>query len=1173
MAAIKLGLTSIFDRSVWRSNKSRTERTLMMIQKEQDRFYSEYNNVTAAFENIKAFLQSALPEKRIEYLKTYRSVLKTNPKNVNALLDYFVTGKASRSETQKLICDFSENLTHDERHDVVGKACLEIGLALVQLDQLVDFEQIDGKMPVQEEYGTFLQRIEEVDPQFKNHLQFESENELDLTCSDSYSNLFASTSVTVIRNTKRDAVLYLSEGLQRIGEHLSQDESLIWKYYLAKAYKLLVTKSYQTGFEIHQHNKWRVKAVQLFYEVILGSDSGLQDLRKILETNKAKSYAYIGQMVSTTEDSSCYQSSIPDNDSEILKNPGHAFDIAMKISPNDYTVLVRYASFLLLPRPDANKQLDKAIDYLSRAIQGYEGHWFAHELRMTAYKRKYQCEAENKCITLLKKAEKDGEFCFLASPTISGILDYGRVLHWLAVHFNGKRDGGIQNDAMQKDKYIRDDEIDKDTTQKEIDIRDNDIDKDTTQKEIDIKDIEIDKGTTQKEIDFRDDDIAKDKTQKEVDIGDDEIDKGTTQKEIYIRSNEIDKVTTQKEIYIRDEEIHKDTTQKEIDIRDDGINKNTTQKEIDIRDVVINKNTAQKEIDIRDEEVDKDTTQKEIYIRNNDIDKDTTQKEIDTKDIEIDKGTTQKEIDIRDDEIDKDTTQKEIDIGDNEIDKDTTQKEIDIRDNEIDKVTMQKEIDIRDDEIDKDTTQKEIYIRDEEIDKDTTQKEIGIRDYEIDKNTTQKEIDIRDDEINKSTMQKEIDIRVDEIDKNTTQKEIYITDDEIVKDTTQKETDVRDDEIDKDTTQKEIDISDNENDTATMQKKIDIRDHEIDIDTTQKEIVIRENEVNKDTTQMAIDIRVEEIDRDTLQKAIDILSSADAKFGHHNSSWVYKERANCHFIMKEIDEALHYIELAFYVSKVAKISVVFIQFCNYFIETIEGKKIEESACAFALRRLKNAVATLSQSYRQQFEILKSSVNNQVMDSIETGLSQVHENQCNALLVKYQDEQNSVKRFINDLLYKYSTKRFLDSMTQKVKDKFSEDQKMQELIDNKQNLVMNALICKVLGTVSEKIDGLSNNLRQNISTWTSTLDVEETFVAPETVIPSPQKHHRPYNQAGKRYDFFVIHADEDNDWVVCCLLQQLEYGQYGFTGNILYIIVHVIFKRSVSHKEKVIKGIN
>ena len=762
---IKLGLSSFFDWSVWRSNESRTEKALSIIQKEQKRFQSEYKNVTTAFDNIIAFLQSALPEKRLVCLKSYRKIFETNPKNPNALIDLIIANIASNSEKQKHIFAFTEALTDGDRRYNIGKACLELGLALEQLDQTVDFEQMysqmDRNMPFRQKYRTFLKCVEEIDPKLVQHLHFEhfeSENELELLGSDTYSTLFTWTPMSIIRDTKKGAVLYLSEGLKRIGEHLPQDELLIWKYFLANAYRLLVNRSHQTGFEMHLHKKWRMKAIQLFYEVIRGTDLMINEHKKeILETNKARSYANIGEIVYTLpqkEDRSYYLSCIPEVDfCEMLENSAlPAFETARSIRPDDITVLVRYGKFLLHYRPDVQRDpeqeqndLDKALDMFSDAIKQDEGYWLAHALRMTAYKRKYQLEGakrSNNSITLLENAEKDGEFCF-SNPTTSCLLEYGRVLHWLAEPLKGKGDGQINHDH--------------------------------------------------------------------------------------------------------------------------------------------------------------------------------------------------------------------------------------------------------------------------------------------------------------------------------------------------------------------------------------------------------------------------------LQKAIDVLSTVDAKFQHHNSQWVYKERANCHFVKKEIEDALLYIELAFYANEGATISVNFIQLCNYFIEAIELRRMEESACAFAFRRLKTAVATLLQSYRVQFENLKSSLpdmDDTEMKIMEQYLEEFQENRCSAMMEKYtDDQQDSIKRFVNDVLYYHSKDTYLNSMIEKIKEKIAEEPNVHELLNANQTLVISGLICKALETVSGRTDSLSNCIRQHTSIWTSTLDVEEIFFSPETVIPSPRKNQQPYNQAGKRYDFFVLHADADNDWVVCCLLQQLEYGQYGFTGNInIYVLL-------------------
>ena len=139
---IKLGLSSVFDWSVWRSNELHTKRTLNTIQKEKSRFHSEYTNVTTALDTIIAFLQSALLEERLHCPKTHKSILDEDPKHINALTDMTSAHLASKSEKLKHVSAFSKDPKDPERHYIIGKACLELGMALVEFEEIVDFEQL-----------------------------------------------------------------------------------------------------------------------------------------------------------------------------------------------------------------------------------------------------------------------------------------------------------------------------------------------------------------------------------------------------------------------------------------------------------------------------------------------------------------------------------------------------------------------------------------------------------------------------------------------------------------------------------------------------------------------------------------------------------------------------------------------------------------------------------------------------------------------------------------------------------------------------------------------------------------------------------------------------------------------------------------------------------------------
>ena len=171
---IELGMSAVFDWSVWRSNESYTKRALKTLKQEKCRFQIEYKNIAAAFETLVAFLQSALPEERLNCLNKYRGILKENPKSINALADMIHSNLVSTSEKQKHIFGFSKNLVDDKRHEIIGMACLELGMALVKCDEIVDFEQMftqrDRNESIKQTLGDSAQIIEEIDGEMMKHL-------------------------------------------------------------------------------------------------------------------------------------------------------------------------------------------------------------------------------------------------------------------------------------------------------------------------------------------------------------------------------------------------------------------------------------------------------------------------------------------------------------------------------------------------------------------------------------------------------------------------------------------------------------------------------------------------------------------------------------------------------------------------------------------------------------------------------------------------------------------------------------------------------------------------------------------------------------------------------------------------------------------------------------------
>ena len=748
---IELGMSAVFDWSVWRSNESYTKRTLKTLKQEKIRFQTEYSNIAAAFETIEAFLQSALPEERLHCPQTYRVILKENPKNINALADMITANLISTSEKLNHISEFSKNLVDDKRHEIIGMACLELGMALVECDEIVDFEQMftqrDRNEPIKQTLGDSVPIIEEIDSRMIKHLQYESKNDLELPTADAYATLFSSTRISIVRDRNLKAVLYLSEGLERHGSNLQNDELLIWKYYLAKAYRQLVSKSRNTGFEKHLHKEWRLKAMQLFYDVINGTDQMTtlsESKQEILTSVKARSYVNIGEIIQQIpqgEDTNYYFSYFQDTEfrTKLEMSPSNAFEVAKSIRHDDIYVLVHYAIHLVHYTKDLYKDsvqqehnIEKAIGMLTDAIEQDEDYCMAHAVRMKAVTDLYSINYHSKSRennNLLKLAEKDGEFCFSSYPTVHSLLDFSRIMHFLADE--GKAD----------------------------------------------------------------------------------------------------------------------------------------------------------------------------------------------------------------------------------------------------------------------------------------------------------------------------------------------------------------------------------------------------------------------------------VNQDYLQKALDVLVHIELKFQHHNLSWVYKERAKCHYSKREVVDALTYTEIAFYSNTKVKSWIYIKQLCNYFIEAIEGKKLEDSVLVFAFRRLKTAITTLLETRRVLAGLAKPGMpipGEKTMKILEQSIEEYQNTFCRAMLKKQTHDWRSIKGYVNDILFNLDKKtKDVTSIMEKTAEN---NPKLLKIVKSSPNVVEDAFVHKVLSHVTTKIEGMSVPTDPSTSVQSSPLNWTDAFVAPGTYIPSLRGHRQSFNQAGKRYDFFVLHSEADNDWVVCCLLQQLEYGHYGFKGK-------------------------
>ena len=193
--------------------------------------------------------------------------------------------------------------------------------------------------------------------------------------------------------------------------------------------------------------------------------------------------------------------------------------------------------------------------------------------------------------------------------------------------------------------------------------------------------------------------------------------------------------------------------------------------------------------------------------------------------------------------------------------------------------------------------------------------------------------------------------------------------------------------------------------------------------------------------------------------------------------------------------------------------------------------------------LKNAIDALLEAHRVKSDMPTTDA--EAMQILEQSTEDYQNTFCREALKKHTYDWTSIKGYVNDILHNLDWKA--KAVTKNMEKTAASNPKLLEIVQFSSNVVEDVFVHKVLCHIRAKIEGLSVYTDYQTSVQ-SPLNWTDAFVAPGTYIPSFGGHRRPFNQAGKRYDFFVLHSEADNDWVVCCLLQQLEYGQYGFKGK-------------------------
>ena len=210
----------------------------------------------------------------------------------------------------------------DKIEAAVGKACLEIGFVLVFLNEEFHFELCSKEMTRK---------------QFSNQINFELSNSLifktDININQSFRaqlpNVFTRNAATAFFDANAEAARYITEGLSR-NKTLDEDDTRVWKFYLAKAFSRLVSKAKYLGGDLYSLKIWCNKALELFCRTSQGND--------ILS---AQSYAHIGNIISSRKHILCQDetvgsppSFIHDYTLDVWENPEDAFKRAQSILDN-----------------------------------------------------------------------------------------------------------------------------------------------------------------------------------------------------------------------------------------------------------------------------------------------------------------------------------------------------------------------------------------------------------------------------------------------------------------------------------------------------------------------------------------------------------------------------------------------------------------------------------------------------------------------------------------------------------------------------------------------------------------------------------------------------------------------------------------------------------------------
>ena len=242
-----------------------------------------------------------------------------------------------------------------------------------------------------------------------------------------------------------------------------------------------------------------------------------------------------------------------------------------------------------------------------------------------------------------------------------------------------------------------------------------------------------------------------------------------------------------------------------------------------------------------------------------------------------------------------------------------------------------------------------------------------------------------------------------------------------------------------------------------------------------------------------------EIDEKGIRKAIDVLDKPTVM--ESGVAAAYKERANCHYLIGELEEALLFMEAAAYSNRGPDVfgfglPVVFRQLCMYALEYVETKMDlkDEKNASFAVRRLKRVVRSIIMEYKKilknedarlidrddqgtnkkfiepgtateqtanietakQFKqplddtekinehlpkedetVIFEDATDEEIEALSERLKVFHEEECKKLLKPEKDKYMTDKVFIDGLLAKYNPKYLADSLD-KLKESLESD---------------------------------------------------------------------------------------------------------------------------------------